>query len=63
MVRNQTVVRISLLARKFVSFIAFMDVENVLSSLLSELQFMSFKLACQKLEPVRTARFLLVPGT
>jgi hypothetical protein len=58
MVRNQPVVCIYLFAQN--SLIA---VENVLSFLPSELQFMSFQLAFQKLQPVRTAPILLVPGT
>jgi hypothetical protein len=58
----QPVVCIYLLAQNSVSFIPLIAVENVLSFLPSELQFMSFQLACQKLEPIRTAFFtFMVP--
>jgi hypothetical protein len=62
MVRIQRVLCIYLLAQNSVSFIPLIAVENVLSFLPSELPFMSFQLASQKLEPVRTAPFLLFPG-
>ena len=63
MVRNQPVECFYLLAQNSVSFIPLPVAENVLSFLPSELQFMSFQLACQKLELIRTTPFLPVRCT